>query len=36
VMAADEITGELAAIRAAETTVGLDRWPRVCMIRALD
>jgi len=36
VMAADEITGELAAIRAAETAVGLDRWPRVCMIRALD
>jgi hypothetical protein len=35
VMAADEITPGLAAIRAAEAAAGLDRWPRVCMIRRL-
>jgi ribosomal protein S18 acetylase RimI-like enzyme len=36
IMLAAEITGGLAAIRAAEAAAGLDRWPRVCMIRQLD
>jgi predicted N-acetyltransferase YhbS len=30
-----EWTPGLRAIRAAEAEVGLDRWPRVCMTRAL-
>jgi ribosomal protein S18 acetylase RimI-like enzyme len=35
VMATDEISAGLAAIRSAEAAVGLDRWPRVCMVRPL-
>jgi ribosomal protein S18 acetylase RimI-like enzyme len=35
VMATGEITAGLAAIRAAEAAAGLDRWPRVCMVRPL-
>lgn len=29
----DELTDELRAIRAKETALGLDRWPRAAMIR---
>ena len=32
-MAPSEITPELQAVCAAEAQHGLDRWPRVCMIR---
>ncbi|MBZ4319892.1 GNAT family N-acetyltransferase [Streptomyces huiliensis] len=33
VLAADEITPELRAVREQEAAHGLDRWPRVCMRR---
>jgi hypothetical protein len=32
-MTAAEIGPELGAVRRAEAEHGLDRWPRVCMIR---
>jgi GNAT superfamily N-acetyltransferase len=35
-LAADEITPGLAAIRAHEADEGLDRWPRVCMRREIE
>jgi GNAT superfamily N-acetyltransferase len=31
----DEITPGLRAVRAHETALGLDRWPRICMRRDL-
>ncbi|MFE0174911.1 GNAT family N-acetyltransferase [Streptomyces sp. NPDC059002] len=34
-LTADELTPELAAIRAHEAELGLDRWPRLCMRREL-
>jgi hypothetical protein len=33
VLAGDEITPGLRAIREHENALGLDRWPRVCMRR---
>ncbi len=33
VMALEELTPGLVAVRAAEARRGLDRWPRVCMAR---
>ncbi|MET9291424.1 GNAT family N-acetyltransferase [Streptomyces sp. NPDC003077] len=33
VLAADEVTPGLRAVREHEAAIGLDRWPRVCMRR---
>jgi hypothetical protein len=33
VLAGDELTPGLRAIREHEIALGLDRWPRVCMRR---
>lgn len=35
-LAEDELTEGLRRVRAREAAAGLDRWPRVCMRRALD
>jgi GNAT superfamily N-acetyltransferase len=35
ILADDEITPGLRAIREHQATIGLDRWPRVCMRRDL-
>lgn len=35
ILAGDEVTPGLRAIREYQATIGLDRWPRVCMRRNL-
>lgn len=35
ILADDEVTPGLRAIREYQATIGLDRWPRVCMRRGL-
>jgi hypothetical protein len=35
ILADDEVTPGLRAIREFQATIGLDHWPRVCMRRNL-
>ncbi|GGE66880.1 GCN5 family N-acetyltransferase [Nesterenkonia cremea] len=35
-LAADQLTPGLVDVRRREAELGLDRWPRVCMVRPLD